>query len=164
MNTQKTLFTGIVFIVTAFMCLLGVFYMIVQQKRDKEMRMVELQEEMAILDTEKNLVLNKMDTLEKTAGREIELKSVLERVDEEEFTQEQSRREGDLWIDRQSGSWVITLGALNGIKAGDMVGVYDGDKRMGTVAVETVLDVVSYVRPVTNEADFKKAVYKVTAQ
>jgi hypothetical protein len=164
MNTQKTLFTGVVFIVTAFMCLLGVFYMIVQQKRDKETRLAEIQQEMAVLDTEKNLVQNKVFELSQTAGREIELERVLERVGDEEFAQEQARQEGDLWIDRSTGSWVITLGALNGVASGQMIGVYDDEKRVGTVKVQTVLDVISYVQPFTNEADFTKVVYRVVIQ
>ncbi len=164
MNTQKKLFTGVVFIITAFMCVLGVFYMIVEQKRDKEMQVAEMREEMAVLDTEKGLVQDKMFKLEQTAGREIELTRVLERVGEEEFAQEQNRQQGDLWIDRSTNSWVITLGALNGIAAGERISVYDDERRMGTVVVETVLDVISYVRPFTGDADFTKSFYKVIVQ
>ena len=58
---------------------------------------------------------------------------------------EKNRREGALWVDRESKKLVVNLGALNGLKSGDRLTVYDGDRNIGRVQISSAFDVVSYV-------------------
>ena len=75
---------------------------------------------------------------------------------------ERNRREGILWVDRQTPRFVVTLGALNGVAAGSTLGVYDGDRQVAEVSVDSVLDVISYVTPADKSADqFEYDYYKV---
>jgi hypothetical protein len=67
-------------------------------------------------------------------------------INEEE---EGRRNEGFLWVDRNSAKYVVTLGALNGISSGGYLAVYDEAGMIGRVKVETVREVIAYVRPLT---------------
>ena len=60
---------------------------------------------------------------------------------------EQNRKEGFLWIDRKESKWVVTLGALNGVKPGSVLSIYNGNQKVGQVAVDDLFDVISYVHP-----------------
>ena len=61
--------------------------------------------------------------------------------------QEKVRKEGVLWVDRESANFVVTLGALNGILPGSKLNVYQGTEKVGQVIVDTSYDVISYVHP-----------------
>lgn len=56
-------------------------------------------------------------------------------------------REGFLWIDKESSQYMITLGKVHGLAAGARLTVYDGENEAGQVAVDRVLEAVSYVHP-----------------
>ena len=76
--------------------------------------------------------------------------------------EERRRTEGVLWIDRKGSAYVITLGAVHGLQRGSTLNIFDGSARMGQVAIETPLDIISYVTPVGMSAnDFSNDYYRV---
>ena len=77
----------------------------------------------------------------------ISFKSLLEHAESVYDPKEKNRREGLLWLDRSSSRFIITLGAINGLKLQDSLIVVDGNKRIGEVIVDTTFDVISYVHP-----------------
>jgi hypothetical protein len=57
---------------------------------------------------------------------------------------------------------MVTLGVLNGVTKGVRLGVFEADKRVGTVKVTSALDVVSYVEPVDKKlTEFSRDYYQV---
>jgi hypothetical protein len=64
--------------------------------------------------------------------------------------EERNRREGLLWNDKKTGQFVATLGAVQGLTPGARLQVYDGDKLLGDVEVDSTEDVVAYVHPLGN--------------
>ena len=72
---------------------------------------------------------------------------------------EKQRKEGLLWIDHKSSKIVATLGAVQGILPGHTLTVYDGQKKISQVTVETAFDVISYVRPQNNSPAFTQGNY-----
>jgi hypothetical protein len=68
--------------------------------------------------------------------------------------EEKNRKEGALWVDRKTGKYIITLGAINNLKVGDFLRAYDGKLEIGQVKVEFAMDTISYVKPVNSEMVF----------
>ena len=78
--------------------------------------------------------------------------------------QEKNRKEGVLWVDRATSSFVVTLGALNGILPGKQLSVYQGNQKLGQVTVDSSFDVISYVHP-ENSLDLSgNDYYRVTVE
>ena len=77
---------------------------------------------------------------------------------------EKNRREGYVWIDRQTSTYVVTLGALHGLKPGDILPIYDKETLIGHVTIDSVLDVISYVHPQESADVFSRDYYRVTLE
>ena len=60
---------------------------------------------------------------------------------------EERNKEGLLWFDSASSKYVITLGTVQGLTSGSALTVYDGDKKIGQVIVQSAADINSYVQP-----------------
>ena len=60
---------------------------------------------------------------------------------------EEKNKEGLLWFDSASSKYVITLGTVQGLVSGSALTVYDGDKKIGQVIVQSASDINSYVQP-----------------
>ncbi len=75
------------------------------------------------------------------------------------------RREGTLWVDQEGKKLVVNLGALNGLKAGEGLSVYDHDLQAGRVRVVDVFDVVAYVEADGSlEGPMDKSYYRVVKE
>jgi len=159
---KKTLIIGIACNAAAFVCIVAVFYFLLnsQQARDQEIQ--DLREKLLAVGTEKDLAAQKADDLEEKVGQSIYLEKLLQESNEVYGDEEKNRREGFLWIDRKNDTLLVTLGALNGLTAGMRLTVFDGDQQVGFVKVETPLDVISYVYPSDPQKDiFEKNYYRV---
>ena len=74
-------------------------------------------------------------------------------------------KEGFLWVDAKSAKYVVTLGAVQGLLPGNYLTVYNGDRRVGQVTVETALDIISYVQPIDESVDLSSNKYfRVTVE
>jgi hypothetical protein len=87
----------------------------------------------------------------RTVTKEKESKNSQPQIVLEEYSEsERNRREGTLWIDKATGNYVATLGAVQGIKSGDRLDVYDGEQLIGAVEVKSMQAVFSFVQPVND--------------
>ncbi|MCK5581695.1 MAG: hypothetical protein KAJ18_10545 [Candidatus Omnitrophica bacterium] len=167
MNSQKKkiLFVGLVMIVFAFVCVVYVFYVMINTQRDKTEQIEILKEELAVLSSEMDVAQRKTEDLEKTAGKSLRLESLLAEANKVYSNKEKSRRDGYLWVDREESTWIVTLGAIHGLAQGSSLAVYDGNDKAGSVVVKTLLDVISYVQPDKRSANkFTKDNYRVVVE
>lgn len=154
---KKNIFIGIVLIIGAFVCMLGVFYVTFDDQRAKEEEVKTLKEQLVLLNTEKEIGVN---------NPSLNLAKLIQEAKNIYGEEESARNEGFLWIDREGKTLVVTLGALNGLNVGSRLAIYDDKNKMvGFVRVETPLDIVSYVRPVNKSiGEFEQDYYRVVFQ
>ncbi len=75
------------------------------------------------------------------------------------------RKDGILWIDRNSSICLVTLGRVNGLEDGSRLSIFEGDKKVGDCVVDTSLDLVAYVSFVEKSLDdFKSNYYRVAKE
>ena len=160
-NNKKVLFLGLVFILAAFGCVVGVIYQILNDRQQKVQEVEEIEKMAARISEEKSSAQSEVRDLAQRAGQEIELAHLISAAQREYGDEEQQRKQGDLWVDHEGGSWVVTLGALNGVKKGTRLRVFESEKEIGVVVAHTVLDVVSYVSPLENKDRFQDDIYQV---
>ena len=85
--------------------------------------------------------------------RSIKLKELVTEARGHYDESEQSRKKGSLWVDRKSSKLIVTLGAINGLLPGHTLTVYDANKAIGQVIVDTAFDSISYVTPSNKSID-----------
>ena len=146
-SNKNKMLVGIFLVGMSFVCLTGVFYLMINSPKAKSAENSALQEQIALLKTEKEAGELKLAEVEKSSGKSVRLESVLRAANQSVDPKEKDRREGYLWVDRQGKSWIVTLGALNGVSVGSRLAVYDGENKIGKIKVQTLLDVISYVQP-----------------
>lgn len=159
---KKNLFIGLILVSVAFVCVIGIFYFMINAQRVQFGEIAALNERVASLDSERDVLERLTGDLEQKVGSSIALEKILKEADKVYGDTEKDRREGHLWIDHASATFVVTLGALNGLMPGSHLTVYDGASKIGSVIVETPLDVISSVQPVDKTlAQFTNDYYRV---
>lgn len=78
----------------------------------------------------------------------------------------QGKKEGFLWVDKKSSKFVITLGASQGVVAGERLIVYNNNnQKIATVVVNDVYDAIAYVTPLdTTSQSFPQDYYRVVRE
>jgi len=163
-NNKTTLFLGLLFVLVAFGCAVGVLYQMTNDHHEKVQEVAAITEKLELVDQEKNLAEQEVENLAKRVGKEIELQRLVDIAQQEYGIEESERKEGDLWIDRDGEVWMVTLGILNGIEKGSRLRVLDGEEQLGIVVVKTALDVVSYVYPLEDRGQYKEDSYRVAVE
>jgi len=164
-GNKALLLVGLFFVIAAFGCVAAVLYQVLKLDQQKTEEVRAVQEEIVSIDAQRAAAEQEAQDLARRVGREIEMDRLIEAAHEKYGPQEQARSEGDLWIDRAGGKWMITLGALNGIEPGRRLRVLgDSDVRLGVVVAETVLDVVSYVYPLEDRGQYQEDIYRVVPE
>lgn len=159
---KSSLLSGLMFIGAAFVFSLVIVYFLVDMQKGHAVEMAVLQQQLNAVNLEKEFIDHKAAELEDSVGQSIYLDRIVARAEEIYDDNEKTRRSGYLWIDRKTSVCLVTLGAVNGVGAGSQLKVYDGDKEVGLVRVETPLDVISYAKPVKKELDqFERDYYRV---
>jgi len=92
-----------------------------------------------------SLVANTQDTKTSKTKKKVSLRPLVDEAKGVYSSSEKEKKEGYLWVDNTSSNYVVTLGVVNGIFAGDDLTVYDGNKEIGRVTIDTAFDVISYV-------------------
>jgi len=151
-QNKKDLFVGVVLIIIAFLCTIIIFYFIISTHKETVEEVGVLKEKVGILSTEKQLAKHKISKLKSEVGKSLYIDNILDKANKIYDEKEKARREGYLWIDRGADTYIATLGALHGVTSGSRLVVYDGDKEIGHVRVDTAMDVVSYVYPTNNDS------------
>ncbi|MFP4472974.1 MAG: hypothetical protein ACLFPX_03765 [Candidatus Omnitrophota bacterium] len=163
-TSKKQLLIGIALIGVSFFILAVIAYLLHAGYRRTMTEARRLQEEMVAVEAETVVARRTARELEKRVGREVVINSETAGQDVENLAEERERREGDLWIDRETGIWTVTLGLVNGVEEGHRLAVYQDDKRVGMVAVLDVFDVISHVRPVGLVENFDQDFYQVVLE
>jgi cell division protein FtsB len=160
---KLNIFIGLILIAAAFVCILIVFYSLVNAHRQRLTEIDSLEDKLTELDAEKNTIQQRMATLKDEVGRSIALNKLVEESETRYSDEEKSRKEGYLWIDHDAGTAIVTLGALHGLSAGTKLAVLDdANKIIGYVIVDSTMVVVSYVRAMGKSVDdFKGTYFKV---
>ena len=138
---------GIFFVLIAFLGFVVVVILIFG-------KLVLRDEELALLQARVMLAEETREDAEKTTaalrealGRDVSVSRVIRAADQIYDDKAKSARDGYLWIDRSSQTWVVTLGALNGLSPGSRLAVFDGAEKIDTVEVDLAMDVIAYVLP-----------------
>jgi len=164
-SNRIILLLGLLFILLAFGCIGAVFYQVMDEQKERALEVREIKEKMVAVDAQKTVAEREARELAGRVGRGIEFDRLLSAAQRKYGEAEQERHSGDLWIDREGGQWLVTLGALNGIHRGSRLRVFDKDKaQIGVVVAETILDVVSYVYPLEDQGQFPEDIYEVAVE
>lgn len=165
-SNKRTILIGLGCILGSFVCVAGIFYVLINTQRSRMSEVEVLQERLMLLNEEKVILEEKAEELQSQAGRSLEVNRIIDQAKKIYGDQEQAKKEGYLWIDRNTDTFLVTLGALNGIAAGDRIRVYNEEEEpFGYLRVETPLDVISYVYPIDKTIkDFEDNYYKVVVE
>lgn len=163
-SNKTILFLGLLFIFSAFMCVAAVSYQMIQDRRYKDEEVEDIRRNLVEVKAERTEAQRKARELAARAGQGIEFDRLMSAAHQRHGEEERSRREGDLWIDREGKEWMVTLGALNGLAKGSRLRVMDGDQQIGVVTARAVLDVVSYVDPEDDHGQFQGDLYQVVME
>lgn len=163
---KSKLFIGAVLMLGAFLCVLIVFYFLVNAHRERLAEIETLEEKFLALDTEKNSLQRKVVELQDEIGRSIYLNKLIDESQNQYGNAEKDRREGFLWIDRETSTLIVTLGVLHGVSTGTKLTLYDqNDQPSGHVIVDTAMDVISYVHPMGRSiTDLEQTYYRATIE
>ena len=159
---KKQILTGLVFVSASFLGAIFLLYLTVTAQSAKEVQLKDLHQKLVVVSTEKEVASHKAEALAKEVGRVLDLDRVVSASKKIHSETEVDRKAGSLWIDRKTGSFVVTLGILNGVTKGNRLAVYEGENKFATLKVNTALDVVSYTEPVDKKlTEFLKDYYTV---
>ncbi len=146
------LLVGLGLIVLAFLGTCSIFYIMNNTNMRHEEKIKSLSDDVSQLNSEKNITEIELENL-KVQGDSIKVDKLVAQAQKEYDPKELNRKEGILWVDRQSQTFLVTLGALHGLKPGSSLTIYDNESKVGIVTVDTPLDVVSYVWPLEKDKD-----------
>lgn len=144
---KQKFFLGVFFLTIAFMGVVVIIYFIINDFRQQADRLDGLKEQLVAADAEKNVIEQKSNELAQAVGKSIRVDHVVSESKKIYQGAVKETNEGYLWVDRSAEVWVVTLGVLNGVRPNSRFTVYQGSDAVDTVAVQTPLDVISYVRP-----------------
>lgn len=162
---KKQIIAGLVFICASFLGAVFLLYLTVNAQSAKEFEVKDLNEKLLLVSTEKEAAASQAQAFKSQVGRALDLEKVVDASQKVHGEKESDRKNGSMWINRKTGSWMVTLGVLNGVTKGSRLGVFDGKNKIATLKVISALDVVSYVEPVDKEiGDFERDYYEVKSE
>ena len=136
----------------AFLLIITTFCLVGQAEQSHKQKMAALEDQIAKLQP---LAAASLAAASTTASHSsIKLENLLLKSQSTYAADEKNRTEGFLWRDRRTNTFVVTLGALNGLRPGSELSIYDGNEKIDTATVDLPFDIVSYVKPVKNSPDF----------
>ncbi len=164
-TARRMALTGLGLVGVAFVCALILGHRLFKEWRAREAQLVPLRESVARLKEKKSALEEELALLRARAGRSVEISRILD-ASKALHGEEAARREGYLWREAETGRMMVTLGALQGLRPGRRLAVYEGDRRVGWVEVEKTLDVIAYVEPVgpRKDTDWTAAAYRVVME
>ena len=151
-------------VIIAFVCLVVLFYYLGESNRANQEKIASLQVQLTNLIAEKSAIQMDASQHRRAMGQAILIEDLVKKAEEIYGEDEKKQKEGFLWIDREAASFMITLGALNGLRPGSRLSVYDGDQKIDEVEVVTLLDVISYVKPKNPLQQYQGNYYRVVIE
>ena len=163
-HNKTKLIVGLFLVIVAFICLGVLFYYMAQANSQSQQKIAGLQVQLTNLIAEKAVNQMKPSDVKRAAGTPVLLEDLVKKAEEVYGEDEKKQKEGFLWIDKEANSFMVTLGALNGLAKGSRLSVYDGDQKIDEVVVETVLDVIAYVKPQNSPEQYQGTYYRVVIE
>jgi len=174
MSNKLKIIIGLALVACAFICAMVVLYFINDQTAENLKQNSALQAQLANLIAEKSEPVLSPADRRRVKREPVDLVDLLARTEKIYGPQELKRKDGILWVDRASGTCMITLGAANGLVAGAYLGVYQDisspngsvvSEKITDVVVDQAYDIVSYVK-LTNKSlkDLGQDYYRVTVR
>ena len=157
-QNKKTLLLGFSLMGAAFVCIIVTFYFMGKSDRVDKEKVSSMQTQIEKLQ-EQTQNLSKMPSAMTTPSSPVKLEDLVKTAESTYDPAEKQRKEGFLWLDHRSSSFIVTLGALQGLQPGSQLNIYDGNKKIDIASVDVPFDVVSYVKPQKNSADFFNSNY-----
>lgn len=161
-RNKSKLVIGLILVIIAFVCAVGVLYFMGQKQEDAHQRIASLEVELANIIADQSEPVIRETDLGWVKREPVKLEDYISKAEGLYGDSELLRNEGVLWVDHKSGHFIVTLGAVNALKQGSFLDVYQGDEIIEQIVVDTALDIISYVTPVSKTVDdFDKSYYKV---
>lgn len=158
-RNKTKLLLGVFFIGAAFLCIIATLYFLSQPDQADKIKRALLNDPSAKLSGRPNPAISN------AAAEPMKLEALLKKAENVYEPAEKNRKEGSLWLDRRSNNFIVTLGALHGLRQGSQLSIYDGSKKMDTASVEVPFDVISYVKPEKISPDsFTGSYYRVVIE
>ena len=163
-NNKAKLMLGLFLVIVAFICLTMLFYYLAQTNIQNQQKVAELQIRLTNLVAEKSAAIIEPEAHQRAVGNPLILEDLVKKAEDVYGEDERNQKEGFLWIDKDANSYMVTLGALNGLTTGSRLSVYDGDTKIDEVEVVTPLDVISYVKPQSPPEQYAGTYYRVVIE
>ena len=160
------LIVGLLLITISFICVAVVLYSIGHTTKVRATKVAYLETQLTNLIAEKAAAQMEPADSGRIKKGPVKAEDVLTGAENVYGQEAREKKEGILWVDHKASRYLVTLGAFNGLRSGDQLNIYDGDKLIGEVSVETPLDIIAYVKPVGKMVleDFDKNYYRVAVK
>ncbi len=156
------LLAGLIMVIISFLCVVAVFFFLGQDQRYKQEEIAAMEAQVSNLINEKAESQMTQDDHQRAKGQTIDVIDFVARKQNLYSEEELNRREGILWIDRQTGHFIITLGIVHGLEQGEYLDVMENNNVIARLRVDSPLDVISYTSPVAQAMnDFQGNYYRV---
>ena len=146
-NPKSKLTLGIVLVLGAGVCAGAAVYLMGDVNMRNQKKIAQLEVQLTNLMNEKAEKNLKGADAQRLRGPQVTLEKLVDKASGNYSQQEREQKEGLLWIDRDAKTYMVTLGALNGLKKGSQLSIYQGEKQVDVVTVQSVYDVIAYVKP-----------------
>ena len=164
-KNKSKLIIGLGLIVLSYLFVAVILYFMGDANRKNNEKLATLQVQLTNLMSEQSSRELKPADASLTKREPINIDDFLAKAESIYGKAELDRKEGVLWVDRKGGQFMVSLGAVNGLKAGSRLGIYDGDNKIGDVIVQDPFDLVAYVNPVEKSIkDFEKNYYRAASK
>lgn len=173
-KSLKKIFFGLTLIVCAITFGVAAFYVVevkpeIANRQFAKLKKLTFQRakiEQRVKVIKKQEIIEKQEAIIVKENEEnVNLASLVKEAEKVYGQVEKRRKEGFLWIDRNTSRYVITLGAVNGLIPGNHLTVYEGDQKIGQVTVDTPFDIISYVHPFNDsQKSFTSDYYRVVIE
>ena len=164
-KNKSKLIIGFSFLLGAFLFSVGILYFVGKKNDDNAQKIASLEVQLANMIGEKSRGRLLAKDVGKVTREPIALDDILTRSEKIYGKSELDRKDGILWIDRNSSICLVTLGVVNGLEKGSRLGIFEGDKKIGDCLVDTPLDLVAYVSIVDKSLDdLKNNYYRVARE
>ncbi len=174
MINKNNIIIGLILVVVAFICAAAAFYFMNEQANSDAKRLAGLQVQLTNLIAQKGTPFLSKEDQDLVKREPVEVADILRRTEKVYGKKEQARKDGILWIDRETAACMITLGAANGLTPGSHLSIYQEtkgpdstivSKKIAEAVVDKAYDIVSYVRISDKPlSGFTKDYYRVTAE
>ena len=162
-DKNKTLLGfGLSLLIISFLCAAGVLYFMGNTNQKNAQQIASLEVQLMNLISEKGQEKLPSRDAKRVHRKEVDEAEFLAKAETIYGPGELERKEGVLWIDRETMQCIITLGAVNGLQKGSRLNIYHNDVQIGKVNVEVPFDIISYVRLIDQDFDdFNDDYYRV---